>query len=150
MIEDWKKMFPCLMSLDLCCDIWMVRPDLNINSMKGCIPSFLGSIIQGAAAGVIVWGLFSWHTFDPLVSIEHDFRQQPTWVSLLTVSIPLWPVYPSSYCCFQQDNTPCLKAEIITNCYLELDNELTFTLYTLTLRYKLCYLFKLFLFLCCV
>lgn len=66
------------MSLDLRCDIWMVRSDLSINSMKGCIPSCLGSIIQGAAAGVIVWGLFSWHTFDPLVSIEHDLRQQPT------------------------------------------------------------------------
>lgn len=49
-----KKMFPCLMSLDLRCDIWMVRSDLSINSMKGCIPSCFGSIIQGAAAGVIV------------------------------------------------------------------------------------------------
>ncbi len=43
------------------------------------------------AGGVMVWDILSWHTLGPLVPIEHRFKQpQPTWVLLLTMSIPLW------------------------------------------------------------
>jgi len=40
------------------------------------------------------------------------------------MSIPLWPPYPSSDG-FQQDNAPCHKAGIISNWFLEHDNEFT-------------------------
>ncbi len=41
------------------------------------------------------------------------------------MSIPLWLVYPSSDGYFQQDNAPCHKAQIISDWFLEHDNEFT-------------------------
>ncbi len=34
-------------------------------------PSFHVSTVQAAGGGVMVWGIFSWHTLGPLVPIEH-------------------------------------------------------------------------------
>ncbi len=34
-------------------------------------PSCLVSAVQAAGGGVMVWGIFSWHTLGPLVPIEH-------------------------------------------------------------------------------
>ncbi len=34
-------------------------------------PSCLVSTVQAAGGGVMVWGIFSWHTLGPLVPIEH-------------------------------------------------------------------------------
>ncbi len=34
-------------------------------------PSCLVSTVQAGAGGVMVWGIFSWHTLGPLVPIEH-------------------------------------------------------------------------------
>ncbi len=34
-------------------------------------PFFLVSTVQAAGGGVMVWGIFSWHTLGPLVPIEH-------------------------------------------------------------------------------
>ncbi len=34
-------------------------------------PSCLVSAVQAAAGGVMVWGIFSWHTLGPLVPTEH-------------------------------------------------------------------------------
>ncbi len=34
-------------------------------------PSCLVSTVQAGGGGVIVWGIFSWHTLGPLVPIEH-------------------------------------------------------------------------------
>jgi len=34
-------------------------------------PSCLVSTFQAGGGGVMVWGIFSWHTLDPLVPIEH-------------------------------------------------------------------------------
>ncbi len=34
-------------------------------------PSCLVSTVQAGGGGVMVWGIFSWHTLDPLVPIEH-------------------------------------------------------------------------------
>ncbi len=38
----------------------------------------------------MVWGIFSWHTFGPLVPIEHHLNATSTWVLLLNTFIPLW------------------------------------------------------------
>ncbi len=34
-------------------------------------PSCLLSTVQAGGGGVMVWGIFSWHTFGPLVPVEH-------------------------------------------------------------------------------
>ncbi len=34
-------------------------------------PSCLVSTVQAAGGGVMVWGIFLWHTLGPLVPIEH-------------------------------------------------------------------------------
>ncbi len=52
-------------------------------------PSCLVSTVGGG--GLMVWGIFSWHTLGLLVPIEHRWKAPPsTWVLLLTMSIPLW------------------------------------------------------------
>ncbi len=58
--------------------------------------------------------------------ITPNIMPQPTRLLLLTMSIPfLTTVYTSSDGCFQQDNAPCHKAQIISDWFLEHDNELT-------------------------
>jgi len=57
----------------------------------------------GGVGGVMVWGMFSWHTLDPLVPIGHRLNAT---------------AYPSS-------TSPCHKAQIISNWFLEHDNEFT-------------------------
>ncbi len=71
-------------------------------------------------------GIFSWHTLGPLVPIEHCLN---TTVFLSIVADHLHPfmttVYPSSDEYFQQDNAACHKAQIISDWFLEHDNEFT-------------------------
>ncbi len=74
----------------------------------------------------MVWGIFSWHILDLLVPIEHCLN---TTAYLSIVTDHVYPfmttVYPSSYGFFQQDNIPCHKAQIISDWFLEHDNEFT-------------------------
>ncbi len=84
------------MSLDFCCysdgsvRIWRKEHE----SMD---PSCLVSTVQAAGGGVMLWGIFSWHTLGPLVPIEHRLN---TTVYLSIVSDYVHPfmttVYPSS------------------------------------------------------
>ncbi len=86
-------------------------------------PSCLVSTIQ---AGVMVWGIFSWHTLGPLVPIEHHLNAT-AYLSIVADHVHpfMTTVYLSSDGYFQQDNAPCLKAQIISDCFLEHDNEFT-------------------------
>ncbi len=74
----------------------------------------------------MVWGIFSWHILGPLVPIEHRLNAT---VYLSIVADHVHPfmttVYPSSDDYFQQDNAPCHKAQIISDWFLEHDNEFT-------------------------
>ncbi len=60
-------------------------------------PSCLVSTVQAAGGGVMVWGIFSWHTLGPLVPIEHHLN---TTAYLSIVADHVHPfmstVYPSS------------------------------------------------------
>ncbi len=89
-------------------------------------PSCLVSTVQAAGGGVMVWGIFSWHTLGPLVPIEHLFNAT---AHLSIVDDHVHPfmttVYPSSDDYFQKDNAPCHKAQIISDWFLEHDNEFT-------------------------
>ncbi len=73
-----------------------------------------------------MWGIFSWHTLGPLLAIEHCLNAT---VYLSIVADHVHPfmttVYPSSDGYFQQDNAPCHKAQIMSDWFLEYDNEFT-------------------------
>ncbi len=55
------------MSLDFCCDIQMVGSEFGKKNKKAWIHPALSQRFRL----VVVWGIFSWHTLDPLVPIEH-------------------------------------------------------------------------------
>ncbi len=58
------------MSLNICCDIQMVGSEFGVKNMS-MDSSCLVSAVQTGGGGVMVWGIFSWHTLGPLVPIEH-------------------------------------------------------------------------------
>ncbi len=99
------------MSLDF--DLWR-------KEHKSMDPSCLVSMVQAGGGGVIVWGIFSWHTLGPLIPIEHCLN---TTANLSIVGDHVHPfmttVYPSSDVYFQQYTTPCHKAQIISDWFLE-------------------------------
>ncbi len=74
-------------------------------------PSCLVSTVQAGDGGVMVWGIFSWHTLGPLVPIEHRLNAT-AYLSIVADHVHpfMTTVYPSSTGYFQQDNTPCHKA----------------------------------------
>ncbi len=71
-------------------------------------------------------GIFSWHTLGPLVTIEHRLNAT-AYLSIVADHVHpfMTTVYPSSDGYFQQDNAPCHKAQIISDWFLEHDNEFT-------------------------
>ncbi len=78
-------------------------------------PSCLVSTVQAAGGGVMVWGIFYWHTLH-LSTNWASFKQlQSTWVLLLTMSCLYDYSVPSSDGYFQQDNSTCHKAQIISD-----------------------------------
>ena len=89
-------------------------------------PSCLVSTVQAGGGGVMVWGIFSWHTLGPLVPIEHRLNAT-AYLSIVADHVHpfMTTVYPSSDGYFQQDNAPCHKAQIISDWFLEHDNEFT-------------------------
>ncbi len=93
---------------------------------KNMKASCLVSTVQDGGGGVIVWGVFSWHTLGPLVSIEHRLNAT-AYLSIVADHVHpfMTTVYPSSDEYFQQDNAPCHKAQIISDWFLEHDNEFT-------------------------
>ena len=84
-------------------------------------PSCLVSTVQAAAGGVMVWGMCSWHTLGPLVPIEHRLNAA-TYLSIAADHLHPFmnTVFPSSDGYFQQDNAPCDKAHIDSNCFLNM------------------------------
>ncbi len=89
-------------------------------------PFCLVSTVQAGGSGVIVWGIFSWHTLGLLVPIEHRLNAA-AYPSIVADHVHpfMTSVYPSSEGYFQQDNAPCPKAQILTDWFLEHDNEFT-------------------------
>ncbi len=47
----------------------MVGSEFGVNFSMD--PSCLVSTVQAGGGGVMVWGIFSWHTLGPLLPIEH-------------------------------------------------------------------------------
>ncbi len=110
------------MSLDFCCDIQMVGSEFSVKNMK-TYPSCFVSTVQAGGDGVMVWGIFSWHTLCPLVPIEHRLNTT-AYLSIVAdhVHPVLTTVYPSFDGYFQLDNALRHKAQIISDWVLEHDN----------------------------
>ncbi len=53
----------------------MVESEFDVNNKKWWIHPALSQRLAGGG-GVMVWGIFSWHTLGPLVPIKH--RLNPT------------------------------------------------------------------------
>ncbi len=74
----------------------------------------------------MVWGIFSWYTLGPLVPIDHRLNST-AYPSIVSDHDP--SLYDYSVLIFwwliQQDNAPCHKAQIISDWFLEHDNEFT-------------------------
>ncbi len=89
-------------------------------------PSCLVSRVQDAAGGVMVWGIFSWHTLGHLVPNEHCLNTT-VYLSIVAdhVNSFMTTVYPCSDGYLQQGNAPSHKAQIISDWFLEHDNEFT-------------------------
>ncbi len=89
-------------------------------------PSCLVSTVQASGGGVMVWGIFYWHTLGPLVPIEHRLNAT-AYLSIVADHVHpfITTVYSSSDGYFLQDNAPCHKAQIISDWFLEHDNEFT-------------------------
>jgi len=70
--------------------------------------------------------MFSWHTLGPLEPIGHCLNAT-AYLSIVFDHVHSFiaTIYPSSDGYFQQDNAPCHKARIISNWFLEYDNEFT-------------------------
>ncbi len=78
-----------------------------------------------AGAGVMVWGVFSWHTLGPLVPIEHCLNAT-AYRSIVADHVhPFMTTVYHLLMYFQQDNAACHKAQIISDWFLEHDNEFT-------------------------
>ncbi len=89
-------------------------------------PSCLVSTVQAAGGGIMVWGIFYWHTLGPLVKFEHRLNAT-VYLSIVADHVHsfMTTVYPSSDGYFQQDNAPCHKAQIISDWCFEHDKEFT-------------------------
>ncbi len=73
----------------------------------------------------MVWGVFSWHTLGPLVPIEHCL-DATAYLSIVADHVhPFMTTVYHLLMYFQQDNAPCHKAQIISDWFLEHDNEFT-------------------------
>ncbi len=102
------------------------RVRIRCKEYESMDPSWHVSTVQARGGGVIVWRTFSWQTLSPFSTNWELFKHH---------SLPeycCWPC-PSLYdysvtifwCYFQQDNAPCHKAKIISDLFLEHDNEFT-------------------------
>ncbi len=97
------------MSLDFCCDIQMVGSEFGVKNMKAWIHPVL--TVQAGGGGVMMWGIFSWHTQGALVQIEHCLNAT-AYPSIVADHVHPFKttVYPSSDGYFQQDNVTKLKS----------------------------------------
>ncbi len=89
-------------------------------------PSCLVSTVQVGGGGIMVWGIFSWHTLGPLVSTEHRLN---TTFYLSIVADHVHPFMTTVYHLLMTTSSRimhiCHKAQIISDWFLEHENEFT-------------------------
>ncbi len=88
-------------------------------------PTCLVSTVQAGGDGVMVSGILSWHTLDPLVTIEHQLNAT---VYLSIVTDHVHPFMTTEYTSSDATSSRIMhrhKAQIISDWFLEHDNEFT-------------------------
>lgn len=88
----------------------MVWSDFGVNSMNPWI--LLAAQVGGG--GLMLWGMFSWHTFSPLIPPEYCLND----ISCLSIVVDhMHPfmaiIYPSHNGYIQYDNAPCHKSQVV-------------------------------------
>ncbi len=85
------------MSLDFCCNIQLVGSEFGVKNIKAWIHPALSQRFRLVVVGVMVWGIFSWHTLGPLVPIEHRLNAT-AYLSIVADHVHpfMTTVYPSS------------------------------------------------------
>ncbi len=88
-------------------------------------PSCRVSTLQAGGGGVMVWGVFSWHTLGPLIKVEQCLNATG-YLNIIANQVHpfMAAVYPSANGFFQQDNAPCHKARIVQEWFHEHDSGL--------------------------
>ena len=87
-------------------------------------PTCLVSTDQAGEGGVMVWGIFSWHSLGPLKPINHHLKAAASLSIFADYVHPFMAtMYPSSNDYFQHDNVPCNKANVVSNWFHEHDTE---------------------------
>ncbi len=121
-IEDWKKRF-LVWWVSISAATFRCRVRIWRKEHESMDPSCLVSTVQ--ASGVMVWGIFSWHTLGPLVPIEHRLNAT-AYLSIVADHVHpfMTTVYPSSDATFSRIMYRH-KAQIISDWFLEHDNEFT-------------------------
>jgi len=72
-------------------------------------PSCLVTTVQAGGGGVMMWGMFSWHTLGPLVPIGHRLNATAYLTIVSDPVLPLWP--PCTHPLMAtSSNAPCHKA----------------------------------------
>ncbi len=105
------------------CLVWWVR--IWRKEHESMDPSCLVSTVQAAGGGLMVWGIFSWHTLGPILPTEHCLNAT-AYLSIVDDHIhPFMTTVYHLLMYFQQDTAPCHKAQIISDWFLEHDNEFT-------------------------
>jgi len=71
-------------------------------------PSWLVTTVQAGGDGVMVWGMFSWHTLGHLGPAGHRLKAM-AYLSIVSDHVHpfMATMYPSSDGYIQQDNAPC-------------------------------------------
>ncbi len=85
------------MSLDFCCNIQTVGSEFGVKDIKSMDPSCLVSTVQAGGGGVMVGGIFSWHTLGHFVPTEHRLNAT-AYLSIVANYVHpfMTTVYPSS------------------------------------------------------
>ena len=87
-------------------------------------PSSHVSTLQAGGGGVMVWGVFSWHTLGLLIKVEQHLNATG-YLNIIANQVHpfMTAVYPSANGFLQQDNAPCHKARIVQEWLHEHDSE---------------------------
>ncbi len=103
-VLDWKNIAWSNESRFLLRNETKMKMKWNAKEHESMDPSCLVSMVQAGGGGVMVWGIFSWHTFGPLVPIEHRLNATAFLSIVADHVIPLWLQCTNLLMYFQQDN----------------------------------------------
>lgn len=122
-VEDWKKV------------AWSDESRFVLHHADGRIriwrkqhefmdPSCQMTTLQAGGGGIMVWGMFSWSTLGPLISVETSLNSTEYLRIVADHVHPFMAVmFPDGDGYFQQDNAPCHRARTVSQWFEEHESE---------------------------